>query len=89
MSADKTGASITFDSLARQARVSRSWLYNQSDLHAEIERLRPDTTPTRRADRFPTGNAPPTPRFCGAWSPPPSASSGWRQKTSNSAKRWP
>jgi hypothetical protein len=37
---DKTGLPITFDSLAKEARVSRSWLYNQPDMRAEIERLR-------------------------------------------------
>jgi len=37
---DKTGTPITVDAVAKQARVSRSWLYNQPDLRAEIERLR-------------------------------------------------
>lgn len=37
---DKTGQPITFDALAREARVSRSWLYNQPDLRAEIVQLR-------------------------------------------------
>ncbi|TDD37720.1 DUF6262 family protein [Saccharopolyspora elongata] len=37
---DKRGLPITFDAVAKQARVSRSWLYNQADLRAEIERLR-------------------------------------------------
>lgn len=35
-----TGQRITFDSVAREARVSRSWLYAEEDLRAEIERLR-------------------------------------------------
>lgn len=37
---DKAGLPITFDAVARQAGVSRSWLYNQPDLRTEIERLR-------------------------------------------------
>jgi hypothetical protein len=37
---DATGTTITFDSVAREARVSRSWLYAQADLRSEIERLR-------------------------------------------------
>ncbi len=37
---DTTAAVITFETVAREARVSRSWLYNQPDLRAEIERLR-------------------------------------------------
>lgn len=37
---DATGTAITFETVAREAGVSRSWLYNQQDLRAEIERLR-------------------------------------------------
>ena len=37
---DNAGTPITFDAVAREAGVSRSWLYNQPDLRAEIERLR-------------------------------------------------
>jgi len=37
---DTTGTPITVDAVAKQARVSRSWLYSQPDLRAEIERLR-------------------------------------------------
>jgi hypothetical protein len=37
---DKAGLPITFDAVAREAGVSRSWLYNQPDLRAEVERLR-------------------------------------------------
>ncbi|MFJ7265042.1 DUF6262 family protein [Streptomyces globosus] len=37
---DTTGTAITFETVAREAGVSRSWLYNQPDLRAEIERLR-------------------------------------------------
>jgi len=43
---DKAGASITFDALAREAHVSRSWLYNQPDLRAEVERLRGPPSPS-------------------------------------------
>lgn len=34
------GQAVTFGALAREAGVSRSWLYSQPDLRAEIERLR-------------------------------------------------
>ncbi len=37
---DKAGTPITVDAVAKEARVSRSWLYNQPDLRAEVERLR-------------------------------------------------
>ncbi len=43
---DHAGAVVTFDAVARHADVSRSWLYTQPDLRAEIERLR---EATRRA----------------------------------------
>lgn len=47
---DNAGTPITFDALAREAGVSRSWLYNQPDLRAEIQRLRQrERTTTRRA----------------------------------------
>jgi hypothetical protein len=35
---------ITFESVARTAGVSRSWLYTQPDLREEIQRLRVATT---------------------------------------------
>ena len=37
---DTAGAPISFDALAREAGVSRSWLYTQPDLRAEVEGLR-------------------------------------------------
>jgi hypothetical protein len=37
---DAAGTAVTFDAVARAASVSRSWLYTQPDLRAEIERLR-------------------------------------------------
>ena len=37
---DNAGQPISFDALAREAKVSRSWLYAQPDLRAEIDRLR-------------------------------------------------
>jgi hypothetical protein len=45
---EQTGASITFETVARAAGVSRSWLYSQTDLRDEIQRLRQATRPTRR-----------------------------------------
>jgi Family of unknown function (DUF6262) len=37
---DAAGAPVTFETVARAAAVSRSWLYAQPDIRAEIERLR-------------------------------------------------
>ena len=53
---DATGQRITFDAVSRAAGVSRSWLYAQDDLRAEIQRLRqrhpatppPQTPPLRQ-----------------------------------------
>ena len=39
---DQAGAPITFGAVAAEAGVSRSWLYRQPGLRAEIQRLRPD-----------------------------------------------
>lgn len=37
---DADGAHVTFETVARAATVSRSWLYAQPDIRTEIERLR-------------------------------------------------
>ena len=37
---DAAGETVTFTGLARAAGVSRSWIYRQPDLRAEIDRLR-------------------------------------------------
>lgn len=37
---DRDGAAVTFESVARHAGVSRSWLYSQPDIRTEVERLR-------------------------------------------------
>jgi Family of unknown function (DUF6262) len=58
---DNAGRPISFDAVAREGQVSRSWLYNQPDLRTEIERLRARRAPGRTA--FPTGNAHPTPHY--------------------------
>jgi len=43
---DRTGAAVTFQTVARTAQVSRSWLYAQPDIRAEIQRLRGATQRT-------------------------------------------
>ncbi|MGH9157814.1 MAG: DUF6262 family protein [Acidimicrobiales bacterium] len=37
---DTTGEAVSFAAVARVAGVSRAWLYRESDLRAEIDRLR-------------------------------------------------
>jgi Family of unknown function (DUF6262) len=51
-----TGDPVTFDSVARTADVSRSWLYAQPDLRIEIGRLRAQQQRRRQAP-----NSPPVP----------------------------
>jgi hypothetical protein len=50
---DRAGRPVTFVAVARAATVSRSWLYNQPDLHAAIIALRHlDTTPNTALTPF-------------------------------------
>jgi len=50
---DNAGQPISFDALAREAKVSRSWLYAQPDLRAEIDRLRASWDPAPVRERLP------------------------------------
>jgi len=50
---DNAGQPISFDALAREAKVSRSWLYAQPDLRAEIDRLRASRDPAPVQERLP------------------------------------
>ena len=50
---DNAGQPISFDALAREAKVSRSWLYAQPDLRVEIERLRARRDPAPARERLP------------------------------------
>ena len=38
---DRTGAPVTFRNVAAQGAISRSWLYREPAIRAEIEKLRP------------------------------------------------
>jgi hypothetical protein len=84
---DTTGTPITIDAVAKQARVSRSWLYNQPDLRAEIERLRTRHHPAAAGRTGPDRQHASDASLYAASSPPPNASNAWRPRTSNSAKR--
>ena len=84
---ENAGAPITFDAVAREAQVSRSWLYNQGDLRAEVERLRERHPPSTTPQRSPTGNARPTTRYYDVSRLRPPESSIWKQRTNSSAMR--
>jgi len=51
---DATNTPVTFEAVAREANVSRSWLYSQPDLRAEIQAM--------RSRNQPASFSPPTPR---------------------------
>ncbi len=46
---DQTGTPITFSAVADEAAVSRSWLYRDPDIRAEIQRLRAPNRESTRA----------------------------------------
>jgi hypothetical protein len=50
---DNTGQPISFDAVAREGQVSRSWLYSQPDLRAQIERLRARREPALGRHQLP------------------------------------
>ena len=50
---DNAGQAISFDAVAREGKVSRSWLYGQPDLRTEIERLRARRDPAPAGQRLP------------------------------------
>ncbi len=50
---DNAGQAISFDAVAREGQVSRSWLYSQPDLRSEIERLRARRAPAPIGPRIP------------------------------------
>jgi len=54
---DQTGSAITFEAVAHQARVSRSWLYSQADLREQIRALRARRQPAPSTPRTPQRQA--------------------------------
>jgi predicted HTH domain antitoxin len=50
----RAGEAVTFGAVSRAAQVSRSWLYTQPDLRAEIHRLRAGTPSGSRPAAAPT-----------------------------------
>lgn len=50
---DEAGVAVTFEAIAREAGVSRSWLYGQADLRAEIQALRTRSRPSSPAPMTP------------------------------------
>lgn len=50
---DAAGQPVSFDAVAREAGVSRSWLYTQPDLRADIKRLGERQGPASSVPRVP------------------------------------
>ena len=85
---DAAGEPVTFESVAQKAGVSRSWLYTEPDLRAEIEQLR---AARRRAttSQFRRANAPPRRPCCAGSKPLTTASGSSPRRTNNSASTSP
>jgi len=81
---DASGAPVTYQVVARRAQVSRSWLYTQPDIRAEIERLR-DHGRRPPASPIPRGSAPPSRRCSAASRPQPHASGSSPRTTTDCA----
>ena len=86
---DRAGAAVTFDAVARHAGVSRSWLYTQTDIRAEIRRLRDLAPDANRAHRYPPASAPPTTPCDSAWKSPTAATANSPRRTSGYAANSP
>jgi Family of unknown function (DUF6262) len=54
---DQAGTAITFEAVAREAGVSRSWLYGQVDLRDQIQALRARHQPAPSTPRTPQRQA--------------------------------
>ncbi len=52
---DRAGAPVTFARVAREAGISRSWLYTQPDISSQIRRLREKTDGAGFAGAIPAG----------------------------------
>ena len=52
---DRAGAPVTFARVAREAGISRSWLYTQPDISSQIRRLREKTDGAGSASAIPAG----------------------------------
>ncbi len=55
---DRSGTPVTFAGVGRAAGVSRSWLYTQPDISAQIRRLRQSTSSADSAGAVPAGQRP-------------------------------
>src|SRR5664280_1747410 len=80
---DETGKSITFEAVAAEAGVSRSWLYSQQDIRAEIQALRTRQQPSPAAPLTPSDSEPPRHPCCAGSKRRPSGCATSRKTTAN------
>jgi len=85
---DAAGAPVTFETVANQAGVSRSWLYIQRTCEQRSSSYGRHTAEHRRR-RSRHGNAPPTPPSTAGSRPPPPRSADCDKKTTSSATSSP
>jgi len=52
---DRAGTPVTFAGVAREAGISRSWLYSQPDISGQIRRQRQETNAAGSAGGIPAG----------------------------------
>jgi hypothetical protein len=52
---DRAGTPVTFAGVAREAGISRSWLYSQPDISGQIRLLRQETNAAGSAGGIPAG----------------------------------
>jgi hypothetical protein len=90
---ERTGAAVSFAAVAKAARISRSWLYTELDLAAEITRLREAAADRPKSSAIPAMQRASDARRCAAdWSWRNNASADCSGTTSscaaNSLTRW-
>lgn len=86
---DATGMPISFESLSREAGVSRSWLYAQADLRHEVERLRARHQPQPFRSVSPDRQRASETSSYAASRPPPNGSAASSATTTSYATRSP
>ena len=86
---DAEGRPVTFEAVAQAAAVSRSWLYAQPDVRAEIERLALPQAAEHPPPRSPHVSGPPTPPCCAGSKPPTNAIRSWPRTTAGYATSSP
>jgi hypothetical protein len=88
---DRSGAALTFESVARHAGVSRSWIYTQTDTPTQTTKTNDSVTSAgpSRAHRYLLRNAPATTPCGGASKSPTAATANSPTKTSGYAASSP